>query len=80
MCEPEKRELMIDCADGCKRRVTFQPGSNLISRSVVVEPVHTSELTDRQRKGLGLPEGYEGALSERPGDFLDASPPFGDPL
>ena len=80
MCDPERKELIIECADGQRRAVTFQPGTNLVSRSVVVEPVHTSDLTDSQRKGLGLPEGYDGPLTERPGGFLGRDAPFGDPI
>lgn len=82
MTDPEKREpLIIDCSDGRRRAVTFQTGSKLVARSVVIpqgsaggEAVEKLGLGERQLKGLGVPP------DTRPGDFLDAEPPYSDPL
>lgn len=57
-----RKELVVECGDGHTRKVTVDPHTHLISRSIVVEPVHTSELSERQRQGLGLPVGYVGPL------------------
>lgn len=45
---PEQgKDIIIECSDGRKRHVTFQPGTNLISRSVVVDgiPIEDGEGT-----------------------------------
>lgn len=60
MADPEKREpLVVECADGKMRAVTFDLGVSLS-----LEPVHTADLSERQKRGLGLPEGYAGPLLE----------------
>lgn len=70
--------LVIECSDGRRRAVSFHTGTKLVGRSVVVPEngacVDKMELSERQLRGLGV------RADTRPGDFLDAPAPFGDPL
>lgn len=70
--------LIIECADGKMRAVSFHTGTKLVRRSVIVPEngagVENMELGERQLRGLGVPP------DTRPGDFLDLPSPHGDPL
>lgn len=66
-----EKPLRIECADGNTREVTFQPGTKLVSHSRVIsesgsagEAIEKQGLSERQSRGLGLPAGYLGILSE----------------
>ncbi len=88
--EKEPKPLIIECSDGRLRAVSFQTGTKLVSRSVVISEGHNAGraiegqgLNDRQRKGLGVPprtKAHQLRPVDAPAEFLSNDPPFGDPL
>ena len=80
MANPEEDPLIIECGDGKRRALIFQPDSHLIAHSVVLsegegagEALEKMGLTDRQRRGLGVGRGIQGwelLPVPKPEDFI----------